>query len=83
MVAFTLWKHHTIDKLKKEFYSVLENDKSAVFIKYILDKPAGFAFCSLRNDYVEGYSTSPVVYLESLYQILCKFLNSIFYLKYI
>lgn len=66
-LALKLWKHHTIDELKKEFVSVLEDDASAVFIKYISDKPAGFAFCSLRNDYVEGSSTNPVGYLEGIF----------------
>lgn len=66
-LAFKLWKHHTIDELKKEFINVLENNKSVVFIKYISDKPIGFAFCSLRNDYVEGASTNPVGYLEGIF----------------
>ena len=66
-LAFKLWKHHTIDELKKEFINVLENNKSVVFIKYISDKPIGFAFCSLRNDYVEGSSTNPVGYLEGIF----------------
>lgn len=66
-LALKLWKHHTIDELKKEFISLIEGDASAVFIKYISDKPAGFAFCSLRNDYVEGSSTSPVGYLEGIF----------------
>ena len=38
-----------------------------VFLAYKEDSAIGFAQCQLRNDYVEGTSTSPVGYLEGLF----------------
>ena len=38
-----------------------------LFIKYVDDKPVGFANVSIRYDYVEGCETSPVGYLEGIY----------------
>lgn len=37
------------------------------FIKYVEDKPIGFAQCQIRYDYVEGTETSPVGYLEGIF----------------
>lgn len=43
-------------------------DQFALFIYYNATRsPAGFAQASVRHDYVNGTSTSPVVFLEGIY----------------
>ena len=53
--------------LAEEFTQLLESKACAVFLLHIGGKPAGFAQCQLRHDYVEGTDTSPVGYLEGIY----------------
>ena len=51
-----------------EYYlETLNNDDAEFFIKYVDNKPIGFAQCSLRVDYVEGTNSSPVGYLEGIF----------------
>ena len=66
-LAIQMWNEHTVAELADEFESCLQNDNSACFIKYIDGRPAGFAQCGLRTDYVEGADTTPVVYLEGIF----------------
>ena len=55
------------EELIEEFSQLLDSEECAVFLLHINDKPAGFAQCQLRHDYVEGAHTSPVGYLEGIY----------------
>ena len=66
-MASKIWDNDSIDELTNEFIDMVDNSNSVCFIKYIDDKPIGFANASLRNDYVEGTETSPVGYLEGIY----------------
>jgi aminoglycoside 6'-N-acetyltransferase I len=45
----------------------LKTEDAACFIVFAGEKPAGFAQCQLRRDYVEGTKTSPVGYLEGIF----------------
>lgn len=36
-------------------------------MKYVDEKPVGFAQCQLRREYVEGTGTSPLGYLEGIF----------------
>lgn len=54
-------------ELTPELASAMASDQQAVFLAWAEDVPAGFAQCSLRHDYVEGTSSSPVGYLEGIY----------------
>ena len=54
-------------ELKNEFELKLDKDDFALFIKVIDEKIVGFCECSLRYDYVEGTSSSPVGYLEGIF----------------
>ena len=56
-----------VDELTEEFSRLLESKECAVFLLHTGGKPAGFAQCQLRHDYVEGTETSPVGYLEGIY----------------
>ena len=66
-LALLLWPDHTTEELRQEMEQLLLQSDAAVFIHYIDEKAAGFAQCQLRNDYVEGTSSSPVGYLEGLF----------------
>ena len=62
-----MWDNHTVDELEIEFEETLNSDDAEFFIKYVDNKPIGFAQCSLRVDYVEGTDSSPVGYLEGIF----------------
>lgn len=66
-LAIRLWENHEFDELKKELETLVTNKEAVCFLKYIEDKPIGFAQCRLRHDYVEGTETSPVGYIEGVY----------------
>lgn len=66
-LAVQMWDSHTVDELEIEFEETLNNDDAEFFIKYVDNKPIGFAQCSLRVDYVEGTDSSPVGYLEGIF----------------
>jgi aminoglycoside 6'-N-acetyltransferase I len=65
-LAIQMWHSHTILELQAEFNNLIYNDNAVCFIKIVNNKAIGFAQCQLRNDYVEGTSTSPVGYLEGI-----------------
>lgn len=66
-LALLLWPNHNLKELEQEFLELLESKNSAIFIKYIDENAVGFAYVSLRNDYVEGTSSSPMSYLEGIF----------------
>jgi len=66
-LAIGLWKNHTVEELESEYKELLKKDGTAVFIDYEDDTPIGFAQVQLRQDYVEGTSSTPVGYLEGIY----------------
>ena len=66
-LALNMWQGHTLSELRDEFEELAEGEDSACFIKYVGEKPIGFAQCQLRHDYVEGTDTSPVGYLEGIF----------------
>lgn len=66
-LAVQMWKNHTLSELETEFLEITKSENAKCFIKYVEDKPVGFAQCQLRHDYVEGTNTSPVGYLEGIF----------------
>lgn len=66
-LAIQMWDSHTVEELETEFKETLVSDSVAFFIKYVENKPVGFAQCGLRTDYVEGTESSPVGYLEGIF----------------
>ena len=66
-LAVQMWNSHTVSELESSFAEVVDSEKGKCFIKYVGDKPVGFAQCQLRYDYVEGTETSPVGYLEGIF----------------
>lgn len=66
-LAIQMWQDSTISDLEQEFEKLIKNNNAVIFIKFIDEKPIGFAQCQLRMDYVEGTETSPVGYLEGIF----------------
>ena len=66
-LAVLMWNSHTVEELAEEFEKIISNEESAVFLLSLDNQAIGFAQCQLRNDYVEGTSSSPVGYLEGIY----------------
>jgi aminoglycoside 6'-N-acetyltransferase I len=66
-LAIQMWHSHAISELQAEFINLICNDNAVCFIKFVNNKAIGFVQCQLRNDYVEGTSTSPVGYLEGIF----------------
>lgn len=66
-LANKLWSHNDVTKLHKEFIDIINNKNNAVFLYLINEKPIAFAQCSIRYDYVEGTSSTPVGYLEGIF----------------
>lgn len=66
-LAIKMWEDNTVQSLTADFEDLIESDRAACFIKYVGDRPVGFAQCQLRTDYVEGTETSPVGYLEGIF----------------
>ncbi len=65
-LAVQMWEY-PIEELQDSFCNLLCNEQAAVYIVYVDNKAVGFAQCQLRNDYVEGTSSSPVGYLEGIF----------------
>jgi len=66
-LASRLWPHHTAVEMEAEMEQLLKLEDTAAFLAFEEEKAVGFAQCSLRHDYVEGTSGSPVGYLEGIY----------------
>ena len=64
-LAAKLWPHHSKEELSEEFCEFLSC--GIIFAAFEDSQMVGFAQCSLRNDYVEGCSHSPVGYLEGIF----------------
>ena len=59
--------HSPAEELADEFEELISSKECAVFLLVLEDRPAGFAQCQLRHDYVEGTVSSPVGYLEGIF----------------
>lgn len=66
-LAIQMWNSCSAAELEADFSSILSSKTAVCFIAFSGDMAIGFAQCSLRNDYVEGTSSSPVGYLEGVF----------------
>ena len=66
-LAVLLWDDNDLHELEEEFRELAQDEEAACFIKYADGRPAAFAQCQLRHDYVEGTDSSPVGYLEGIF----------------
>ena len=65
-LAACVW-NSSKEELLEEFQRGINGKDVAFFLKYAQGVPVGFAQCTLRHDYVEGTSSSPVGYLEGIF----------------
>jgi len=66
-LAVRMWPDHVPEDLAEEFRRLAMKDDADCFIRYVGDRPAAFAQCQLRRDYVEGTGSSPVGCLEGIF----------------
>lgn len=66
-LALKLWPEHEWHQLYAEFKEMLASEHDMVYLAMINDQYVGFIYMSIRYDYVEGSSSSPVGYVEGLY----------------
>lgn len=66
-MAVMMWDSHTAEDLSEEFYEIISNEESVIFLAELENKIIGFAQCQLRHDYVEGTRSNPVGYLEGIF----------------
>jgi aminoglycoside 6'-N-acetyltransferase I len=63
-----LWPHQSLDELRRDGDALLARGDGAVaFVAKSEGSPVGFAEATIRVDFVNGSSTSPVTFLEGLY----------------
>lgn len=63
-----LWPQHSLDELRRDGDALLaRGDGAVVFVARSEEGLVGFAEATLRVDFVNGSSTSPVTFLEGLY----------------
>ncbi len=67
-MGIALWPHAKKNGLEKEFRADLKSSKYKHFLAQNKDSEyLGFINLSLRSDYVQGSSSSPVGYIEGIY----------------
>jgi len=62
-----LWPHASRQELEREASALLARGRAAAFLLRAETEAAGFAEATVRVDYVNGCSTSPVAFLEGIY----------------
>lgn len=63
-----LWPDHNISDLEQVFNDLLTLEHYRGYMcRLVSGEAVGFIFLSLRRDYVEGSSSSPVGYIEGIY----------------
>lgn len=66
-MAVDLWPENEYEELSQEILFKLDSEKDMYFLAIIEDAVVGFIYMSIRYDYVEGSSSSPVGYVEGIY----------------
>lgn len=66
-LALKLWPDNSWNILRSEFEELLESKKDIIYLAIVEGSYVGFIHMSIRYDYVEGSSSSPVGYVEGIY----------------
>ncbi len=66
-LSLKLFPGHTFNEMFKAYDDFLTNKKEVGFLYQRNSKIVGFMNVSIRNDYVNGTDTSPVVFVEAIY----------------
>ncbi|NAS10710.1 aminoglycoside 6'-N-acetyltransferase [Poritiphilus flavus] len=62
-----LFKDSSADEIRKSLDQTIQSEKEEVFFAVENESPVGFITVSLRTEYVEGCTSSPVGYIESVF----------------
>ncbi|MEM7382597.1 MAG: aminoglycoside 6'-N-acetyltransferase, partial [Bacteroidota bacterium] len=62
-----LFKDTSAEEIRKSLDQTIQSEKEEVFFAVENEKAVGFITVTLRTDYVEGCTTSPVGYIESVF----------------
>lgn len=65
-----LWPHHSVESLRADLVRSFlsgNGDAAAFIARNAAGDAVGFAEATLRHDYVNGCSSSPVLFLEGIY----------------
>ncbi len=68
-MGIDLWPENEYHELRAEFEELSNQEDQIIFLAMMDDLPIGFIHMSLRKDYVEGATSSPVGYVEGIYVI--------------
>lgn len=66
-LALLLWPHHSSTELRSGIEQLIASGDALFLLDFEQEIPVGFAYCQLRNDYVEGTQGGPVGYLEGIF----------------
>lgn len=66
-LALELWPDNHFEDFKKDFTYIIGHLNDRVLLAELDGENVGFIHMSIRKDYVEGSSSSPVGYIEGLY----------------
>ncbi|SRR5690554_4611113 len=66
-LALKLWPDNNYEELKSEILTFIDSYSAAILLFESEDSIVGYSQVSIRNDYVEGSTSSPVGYLEGIY----------------
>lgn len=66
-MALDLWPEEDEEDLQDALSTAIEAPDEIAFVAVVDGEPVGFATASIRSDYVEGSSGSPVGYLEGVW----------------
>ncbi|GAB6108196.1 aminoglycoside 6'-N-acetyltransferase [Fusibacter bizertensis] len=68
-MGIDLWPKNEYHELREEFEKLAHLEDQIIYLALMEDLPIGFIHMSLRSDYVEGATSSPVGYIEGIYVI--------------
>jgi aminoglycoside 6'-N-acetyltransferase I len=67
-MASSLWHEETNESLEKVFNDLIGlSNYNGIICRSDSGEAAGFIYLTIRSDYVEGSSSSPVAYIEGIY----------------
>lgn len=66
-LVLELWTNCSFDEEFENCKRIIASDKEDIFLAKLDNDYIGFIYLSLRYEYIEGTSSSPVAYIEGIY----------------
>ncbi|MGI6455771.1 MAG: aminoglycoside 6'-N-acetyltransferase [bacterium] len=66
-MGIQLWHECSETELKATFQHILQSERDELFLYRLDEEYAGFIHVSVRNDYVNGSTSTPTGYIEGIY----------------